>query len=99
MLLNISYAEVGRQFQSEYVVYLTLVVANIILKHKTFKKNNFFSYYYSQLRFQCTLLVEMITLVTRLKSTLLLKMKCQDTQIYMKTECLQTKCSTALFHG
>jgi len=32
-----------------------------------------------------------------LKSTLLLKIECQDTHIDMKTECLQTKWDTALF--
>jgi len=37
-----------------------------------------------------TLFVEIRTLVTWLKSTLLLKTKCFDTHIYMKTQCLQT---------
>jgi len=30
---------------------------------------------------------------------LLLKMKCQETHIYMKAECLQTKCNAASFWG
>jgi len=46
--------------------------------------------------FQCTLFVEIRTFVTWLKSTLLLKMKCQETHIYMKTECLQTNWDAAL---
>jgi len=33
------------------------------------------------------------------KSTLLLKIECRDTHIYMKTECLQTKWNAALFGG
>ncbi len=37
------------------------------------------------------------TICCRLKSTLLLKIACQDTQIYMKTESLQTKWDAALF--
>jgi len=37
--------------------------------------------------FNLTLIVE----IRALKSTLLLKIECQDTHIYMKTECLQTK--------
>ena len=32
-----------------------------------------------------------MTLLTRTKSTLLLKNKCKCTAIYMKTQCLQTK--------
>jgi len=40
--------------------------------------------------FQHTLLVEIRTLVTWHKSTLLLKIKCFDTDSYMKTQCLQT---------
>ncbi len=40
--------------------------------------------------FQCTLLVEIRTLVTWLKSTLLLNIKCFDAHIYMKKDCLQT---------
>jgi len=47
--------------------------------------------------FQRTLLVEIRTLVTWLKSTLFLKMKCQETPIYMKTEYLQTKWDASLF--
>ncbi len=38
-------------------------------------------------------------LVAWLKSTLLLKIGCQDTHIYMKTECLQTKWDTAFLGG
>jgi len=49
--------------------------------------------------FQRTLLVEISTLVTWLKSTLLLKIECRETHIYMKAECLQTKWDTALFRG
>jgi len=40
--------------------------------------------------FQRYLLVEIRTIVTWLKLTLLLKIKCFDTNIYMKTQCLQT---------
>jgi len=40
--------------------------------------------------FQHTLFVEIRTLVTLLKSTLLLKMKCRERHIYMKTEFLPT---------
>ncbi len=39
----------------------------------------------------------MRTCVTWLKSTLLLKIKCLDTHIYMKTQCLQTAWDVALF--
>jgi len=42
------------------------------------------------LNFQTTFLVEIRTLVTWHKSTLLLKIKCLDAHIYMKTQCLQT---------
>jgi len=47
--------------------------------------------------FQCSLIVEIRTLDAWLKSTLLLKIECWDTHIYMKTECLPTKWDTALF--
>ncbi len=40
--------------------------------------------------FQCSLFPRITTLLTWLKSTLLLKIKCFDTTIYMKTQCLQT---------
>jgi hypothetical protein len=40
--------------------------------------------------FQCSLLVKIKTLVTCLKSTLLLKIICFDRPINMKTQCLQT---------
>ncbi len=40
--------------------------------------------------FQCSLFLGIITTITWLKSTLLLKNKCFDTHIYMKTQCLQT---------
>jgi len=46
---------------------------------------------------QCTLFVFIRTLVTWLKLTLLLKIECLDVDIYMKTECLQTKRDTSLF--
>jgi len=39
--------------------------------------------------FQQSLFLRIITLLTWLKSTLLLKKKCFDTQIYMKAQCLQ----------
>jgi len=39
--------------------------------------------------FQHSHIVEIRTLVAWLKSTLLLKIECQETHIYMKTECLQ----------
>ncbi len=42
------------------------------------------------LRFQRNLFLEITTLVTWLKSILLLKKKCFDTHIYMKTKCLIT---------
>jgi len=42
------------------------------------------------LLFQHTLLVGITTLVAWLKSTLLLKIKCFYTHIYMKTDCSQT---------
>ncbi len=38
------------------------------------------------------------TLVTGLNSTLLLKIKCFDTHIYMKTQCLETN-KTQLYFG
>jgi len=41
-------------------------------------------------KFQCSLFLEIRTLVTWLRSNLLLKIKCFDTHIYMKTEYLQT---------
>jgi len=41
-------------------------------------------------KFQHRLFLEITTLVTWLKSTILLKNKCFDTLIYMKTHCLQT---------
>jgi len=44
----------------------------------------------SWLFFQRTLLVEIKTLVTWLKSTLSLKIKCFYIHIYMKMDCLQT---------
>jgi len=40
--------------------------------------------------FQCTLLVEIRTFVVWLMSALLLKIKCFETHIYVKTDCLQT---------
>ncbi len=40
--------------------------------------------------FQRSFFLKITTLVTWLKSTLLLKNKCFDTHIYMKTECSQT---------
>jgi len=40
--------------------------------------------------FQHSPFLEITTLVTWLQSTLLLKIKCLDTHIYLKTECLQT---------
>jgi len=40
--------------------------------------------------FQRSLFLRITTLFTWLKSTLLLKIKCFDTAIYMKTQCLQT---------
>jgi len=43
-----------------------------------------------KLIFQCSLFLRIPTLLTWLKSTLLLKNKCFDTTIYMKTQCLQT---------
>jgi len=49
--------------------------------------------------FQNTLIVEIRPLVTWLKSTLLLKIECRDTHIYMKTECLQTKWDAAFLGG
>jgi len=41
-------------------------------------------------KFQRSLFLEITTLVTWLKSTLLVKNKCFDKHIYMKTQCLQT---------
>jgi len=46
--------------------------------------------------FQCSLFLRITTLFSWLKSTLLLKNKCFDTHIYMKTQCLQTKWDAAL---
>jgi len=40
--------------------------------------------------FQCSLFLEIRTLVTWLTSTLLLSIKCFDIHIYKKTWCLQT---------
>jgi len=50
-----------------------------------------------QHHFQRTLIVEIRTLVTWLKSTLLLKIKYYVTHNYMKTQFLQTKWDAALF--
>jgi len=57
-----------------------------------FEKNFYHeSHWHSQcFIFQITLFFEIRTLVTWLKSTLLLKIKCFDTAIYMKTQYLQT---------
>ncbi len=44
----------------------------------------------TKFNFQRCLFFEIRTLVSCLKSTLLLKLKCFDTHIYMKTQCLQT---------
>ncbi len=41
-------------------------------------------------RFNIVFFLEITTFVTSLQSTLLLKKKCLDTNIYMKPECLQT---------
>jgi hypothetical protein len=41
--------------------------------------------------FQASLFLGITTLLLWLKSTLLLKIKCFNTTIYMKTKCLQTK--------
>jgi len=46
---------------------------------------------FSSIFFQRILFVEIRTLVALLKSTILLKIECQDTHIYMKTKYLQTK--------
>jgi len=45
--------------------------------------------------FQHSLFLRITTLLSWLKSTLLLKNKCFDTHIYMKTQCLQTKWDAA----
>ncbi len=42
------------------------------------------------MKFQCSLFLRITTLLTRTKSTLLLKNKCNSTAIDMKTQCLQT---------
>jgi hypothetical protein len=72
---------------------------NLKIFYKTkFWKSNLLRFvlklYPSQISYVCvfqpTLLVEMRTHVAWLKSTLLLKIKCFYTQIYMKTDCLQT---------
>ncbi len=44
----------------------------------------------ANINFQRSLFSEITTLVTWLKSTLLLKNECFDTHIFMKTQCLQT---------
>ncbi len=49
--------------------------------------------------FQRTLIVEIRTLVAWLKSTILLKIECPYTHIYMKTEYLQTKWDTLHYLG
>jgi hypothetical protein len=59
------------------------------------KSEDLFSRKDSLEQFQCTLLVEIRTLVTWLKSILLLKIECHETHTYMKTECLQTKWDAA----
>ncbi len=41
--------------------------------------------------------MEIRTIAAWLKSTLLLKVECFDTHIYMKTECLQKKWDAAFF--
>jgi len=58
-----------------------------IKKQSNFELSHIFSGW--QL-FQCPLFVEIRTFVTWIKSTLLLKIKCFDTHIYMKTQCSQT---------
>jgi hypothetical protein len=40
--------------------------------------------------FSANFFLQKTTLVTELKSTLLLMIRCFDTAIYMKTQCLQT---------
>ncbi len=40
--------------------------------------------------FQSSLFLRITKLLSRTKSTLLLKNKCNDTAIYIKTQCLQT---------
>jgi len=44
---------------------------------------------FKKVLFQRSLLLRITTLLSWLKSTLLLKIKCFDTTIYMKTQCLQ----------
>ncbi len=49
--------------------------------------------------FQSTLVVEIRTLVSWLKSTLLLKIECRDSHICMKTKCLQTNETQHFWEG
>jgi hypothetical protein len=44
----------------------------------------------TSIKFQQSLFLEITTLLSQTKSTLLLKNKCNCTTIYMKTQCLQT---------
>jgi hypothetical protein len=46
---------------------------------------------------QSTIIVEIRTLFAWLKSTLLPKIECRETLIYLKMKCLQTKWDKALF--
>ncbi len=46
--------------------------------------------------FQCSLFLRITTILSWLKSTILLKNKCFLTTIYMKTQCLQKKWVAAL---
>jgi hypothetical protein len=64
------------------------------LERKCFRKRNFplvnMTFYFKKLYFNVVFFLRITTLLTWLKSTLLLKNKCFDTTIYMKTQCIQT---------
>ena len=64
------------------------MIQNVVTTHCVLSSLNFF--YRIASRFQHNLFLIITTLLTWLKSTLLLKIKCFVTTIYMKIQCLQT---------
>jgi len=62
-------------------------------QNETHKQSKLVIHYYNSIfdQFQRGLFLRITTLLSWLKSTLILKNKCFDTHIYMKVQCLQTK--------
>jgi len=79
--------------QIEAILWTQLMT--LIRKHSMFKEMTVIRKH----SFQRTLIVEIRTLVVWLKSTLLLKIECQEKHIYKETECLQTPWNTASFRA